>query len=57
MGGCVTKEQVIVCAQYLDLVYSQFGTLYDMLPAAPRPSSDLTSSESPTAPHIDGLIG
>ena len=23
MGGCVTKEQAIACAKYLDLVYSQ----------------------------------
>jgi hypothetical protein len=39
MGGCVTEEQAIARAQYLDLVYSQSGTLYEMLPDAPRPSS------------------
>lgn len=27
MGGCVTKEQAIARAQYVDLVYSQSGTL------------------------------
>lgn len=34
MGGCVIEEQTIVCAQYLDLVYSQFRTLYELLPGA-----------------------
>ena len=32
MGGAVTKEQAITWDQYLDLVYSQSGTLYDLLP-------------------------
>ena len=35
MGACVTKEQAIAHAQYLDLVYSQSSTLYDILPDAP----------------------
>lgn len=30
MGACVTKEQSIVHAQHLDLVYSQSDTLYDV---------------------------
>ena len=41
MGGCVTKEQSIAYAQYLDLVYSQSGTLYEMLIDAPTPSLDM----------------
>ena len=36
-GGVVTEEQVIARAQYLDLVYTQSGTLYDKIPDAPRP--------------------
>jgi hypothetical protein len=36
MGGVVTKEQVISHAQYLDLVYSQSDTLYDLIPHAPH---------------------
>jgi hypothetical protein len=36
MGGCVTEEQAIARAQYLDLVYSQSGTLYELLPNAPQ---------------------
>ena len=35
MGACVTEEQAISYAQYLDLVYSQSGALYDILPDAP----------------------
>jgi hypothetical protein len=42
MGGVVTEEKAISRAQYLDLVYSQSDTLYDMIPHAPRPSNDLT---------------
>ena len=36
-GGVITEEQVIAHAQYLDLTYTQFGTLYDKIPDAPRP--------------------
>ena len=57
MGGCVIEDQAISRAHYLDLVYSQCGTLYDMLPDAPRPSLHLTSSKSPDVPHVDGVIG
>jgi hypothetical protein len=57
IGGVVTKEQAIIRAQYLDLVYSQMGTLYDILPDAPRPST-MTTSMTPAASHaIDGVIG
>ena len=57
MGGCVTEEQTISCAQYLDLVYSQSGTLYDFLRDAPRPSTDLTYSKPIETPNFDGIIG
>ena len=41
--------------QYLDLVYSQSGTLYDLIPHAPRPTTD---PSRPTAePPIDGILG
>jgi hypothetical protein len=32
MLGAVTKEDVIRLAQHLDLIYSQSGTLYDIIP-------------------------
>lgn len=57
MGGCVTEEQAIARAQYLDLVYSQSDTLYDVLPDAFRPSFDLKTSKSLTTPLVDGVIG
>jgi hypothetical protein len=57
MGEVVTEEQAISRAQYLDLVYSQTSTLYDLLPDAPRPSTIATST-TPVASHVvDGVIG
>ena len=32
MRSAITEEQSISRAQYLDLVYSQFGMLYDLIP-------------------------
>jgi hypothetical protein len=57
MGGVVTEEQAISHAQYIDLVYSQTGTLYDLLPELPRPGTSSTST-TPAASHaVDGVIG
>jgi hypothetical protein len=57
MGGIVTEEQSISRAQYIDLVYSQTGTLYDLLPDLPRPNTSNTST-TPVASHAtDGVIG
>jgi hypothetical protein len=57
MGGVVIEEQAISRAQYLDLVYSQMGTLYDLLPDAPHPSTTATST-TPIASHaVDSVIG
>jgi hypothetical protein len=55
MGGVVTEEQAISRAQYLDLVYSQSGTLYNLIPNAPHPSND--PSKPPSDAHSDGVIG
>lgn len=55
MLGAVTKEQVNQRAQHLDLIYSQEGTLYNIIPHAPR-----TSNEKPhpiPEPHVDGIVG
>jgi hypothetical protein len=57
MGGVVTEEQEISRTQYLDLVYSQMGTLYDLLPDAPRPSTIATSTTPTTSHVVDGVIG
>jgi len=58
-GGVVTEEQVIARAQYLDLIYTQSGMLYDKIPDAPRlefsiPSPPKSNNDS----HADdGVIG
>jgi hypothetical protein len=57
ISGVVTEERAIICAQYLDLIYSQMGTLYDFLPELPRPGTSNTST-TPAASHAtDGVIG
>ena len=55
MGGAVTEDQAISQAQYLDLVYSQYGTLYDLIPQTPRPSTD--PSKPPAQVPVDGIVG
>ena len=53
MGACVTEEQAITRAQYPDLVYSQSGTLYDILTDAPQPGT----TKAPPTHAVDGVIG
>jgi hypothetical protein len=55
MGGAVTEEETIARAQYLDLVYSQSGTLYDFLPNAARANTD--TSKPSSSSHADDEIG
>jgi hypothetical protein len=55
MGGAVTEEQAITRARYLDLVYSQSGTLYDFLPNVSRANTD--PSKPSSSSHADGVIG
>ena len=55
MGSFVTEEKAISWAQYLDLVYSQFGTLYDLIPQAPLPSTD--PAKPPAEVLVDGIVG
>ena len=54
MGGIVTKEEAISHAQYLDLVYSHLGTLYDLIPHAPQPT--INPSRPTTEPPADGIL-
>lgn len=58
-GGVVTEEQVIARAQYLDLVYTQSGTLYDKIPDTPRPEFSIPPPpKSNNDYHAgDGVIG
>ena len=55
MGGAVTEEQAISRAQYLDLVYSQSRTIYDLIPQAPCPNTDPV--KRPTEVPVDGVVG
>ena len=55
MGGAITEEKSISHAQYLDLVYSQSRTLYDLIPQAPRPSTD--PAKTPAKPPVNGIVG
>jgi hypothetical protein len=54
MGGVVTEEQAITRVQYLDLVYSQYGTLYDFLPNVAR--SNTNPYKLSSSSHADGVI-
>lgn len=54
MCRIVTKEDVIRCAQHLDLIYSQSSTFYDIIPQASCPSND--QSWSALGCHVDGVI-
>jgi hypothetical protein len=56
MGGVVTEEQAISRSQYLDLVYSQTGILYDLLPDLPHPSTSTTSTTPTTSHAVDRVI-
>ena len=39
----------------MDLIYSQVGTLYDLIPLIERPASDPKMLSK--GPHVDGVIG
>jgi hypothetical protein len=54
MGGVVTEEQAIARDQYLDFVYSQSGTLYDLLSNVAR--SNIDPSKPSSSSHVDGVI-
>ena len=51
----MNEEEVILRARQLDLIYSQSGILYGIIPEAPRPSYE---AEKPKpGPHADGVVG
>lgn len=54
-AGVVTEEQVIAQAQYLDLVYTQSGTLHEKIPDLPKTNQ---IAAAPSGSHaVDGMIG
>jgi hypothetical protein len=42
-------------AQHLEMIYSQSGLLYEILPDAPRSILDKTRQRF--GPHADGIVG
>jgi hypothetical protein len=57
MGGVVTEEQDISRDQYLDLVYSQSGTQYDLIPQAPCPSTNPNTPPSTESHVVNNAVG
>jgi len=55
MFGVITKEKVIHHDQQLDLIYSQSGTLYDLIPHAPQ-TSNYPPHPTP-GHHVDVMVG
>ena len=53
-SGFQNKEQAIFRAQELDLIYAQFGLLYEIIPNAPRSSFE---PKVKPGPHVDGIVG
>ena len=54
MSGDMTGEQLIQSAQQMDFIYSQSGTLCDLIPLAARPAFD--PARPSKGPHADGVI-
>jgi hypothetical protein len=54
-SGVFSKEDAIMRAQQFELIYSQSGLLYNILPDAPRSILDKTRQRS--RPHADGIVG
>ena len=51
-----SKEEAILKAQQFDLIYSQYGYLYTVIPDAPHPSTSYHDAQGES--HIaDGIIG
>jgi hypothetical protein len=57
MGGVIIEEKAISCDKYLYLVYSQMGTLYDLITDPPCPSTNPTPTPPTNSHVVDGVIG
>jgi hypothetical protein len=55
MVEVTTKEKSILRAQHMDLISSQSGTLYDIIPNAPQLSIDPCKPHP--GPHVNGVVG
>jgi hypothetical protein len=55
MAGETTEYKAIMHAQHLDLIYSQSGSLYDIILHAPRSFTELKKTN--LGPHANGVVG
>jgi len=55
MSGVFLEEEAIMRAQQLELIYSQYSFIYEVLLDAPRPTLDKTRHKS--GPHADDIVG
>jgi hypothetical protein len=55
MSGVFSEEDTIMRSQQLELIYTQSGLLYKVLPDAPRSILDKTRQR--VGPHADGIVG
>jgi len=56
MCGVIIEEEFIARVEYLDLVYSQSSTLYELIPNAPSTSTDPSKPSSTAHAHAYGVI-
>jgi len=54
-SGLTTEDEAIFKAQQLNLIYSQSGILYEILPDELR--SNIVPLKPKSRPHVDGIIG
>ena len=54
-SGVMNEEEAIIKAQQLDLIYSQSGILYEIIPEASRPMHNVEKPKP--RPHADGVVG
>ena len=54
-SGVTNEEEAILKAQQLDLIYSQSGILYEIIPEASRPMHNVEKPKP--GPHVDGVVG
>jgi hypothetical protein len=55
MSRAFSEEDAIMRGQQLELIYSQSGLLYEILPDAPHSILDKTRQKA--GPHADGIVG
>jgi hypothetical protein len=54
MLGVFSEEYTIMRVQQLQLIYSQFGLLYEILPDSPR---SILENRQRDGPHANGIVG